>query len=62
MAFIDFDKLESIRESYLDFSYAELCNERKRLLAEEKHDRLRLDILNDLIKDAVTEGFFGREE
>lgn len=62
MAFIDFEDLESIRESYLDFSYTELCQERKRFLAEDKHDQLRLDILNDLIKDAVTEGFFGREE
>lgn len=62
MAFIDFDELESIRDGYLNFSYAELCSEKKRLLAEDKHDKRRLDILNEMIRDAVPEGFFNRED
>jgi len=62
MSFIDFDELESIRDGYLDFSYVELCAEKRRVLSEDRPDRHRLEILNELIKDGPCENSFGQEE
>lgn len=62
MANLDFDELDLIRDSYLDFSYAELCAEKKRILSENKPDKNCLAILDELIKDGFCENFFGQEE
>nr|QIM10604.1 hypothetical protein PlAlph_4960 [uncultured Alphaproteobacteria bacterium] len=62
MANIDFDELDAIRDSYLDFSCTELREEKKRLLSQDNPDEARLEILDELIRDGICENFFGHEE
>ncbi len=62
MAFIDFEELDSIRDSYLDYSYAELHAEKKRILSEDKPDMQRLSVLDELLRDSVCENYFRQEE
>ena len=47
------EEIDAIREDYLTLSCEELREERYRLYSQEKENKTRIQIINEILKDAV---------